>query len=203
MYLRLRRVKIHVTFFFAAALAFALNSENAARVGAVFAGALLHECAHLALLLSYGCTGLTLTLRPGGAVISGAGAEMLPPQKLLVAVLAGPAVNLTLAGALALCARRWRAGPLYYAAGVNLLLGAANLLPLGFLDGGRALACLRAVKGKDVPPRAAAAADILTLVFLCALTAAAALAGRDPLFSAMFTAYCAVGAWRGRRAPAQ
>ena len=96
----------------------------------------LHELGHL----------LAIRLA-GGRVrrlsITAVGAEMevdrcLSYGRECLAALAGPAVNLLLA--LLLC--RLPGGEL--AAGLNLVLACFNLLPVGRLDGGRALGCFLA-----------------------------------------------------------
>ena len=194
MYLKLPGVKIHVTFLFAAALALAINAGRAEAVGTVFASALLHECAHLALLLSYGEKNLTLTLRPGGASIENASLSALPYQKLLVCALAGPAVNLTLAGLFFVCGQRFHGEFFGQAARVNLLLGGFNLLPLSFLDGGRALDCILCLKRKSpVPGGVRRGIDVLVVSLLAAASVYLLFTGRDALFLLLFTAYCAAG----------
>ncbi len=191
MYLKLPGVRVRVTFLFAAFMALALHSGRALPFGTVFFSALLHECAHLAFLLSYGCRGLTLTLLPGGAGLGGAALSRLSYRHTLVCALAGPAVNLLLAAALFLCARAFPKPALAYAARVNLALGCGNLLPLSFLDGGRALAAFFALKIKSPVPFAGTdKIDLAVSVLLCALTAALYIAGQKPLFLLLFTAYC-------------
>ncbi len=197
MYLKLPRVKIHVTFLFAAVLALAVNAGRAQAVGAVFVSALLHECAHLALLLSYGAKGLTLTLLPGGARIENAALQTLSYPRQLACALAGPAVNLTLAGALSVCAAHFGAEPFFQAARVNWLLGGFNLLPLSFLDGGRALDCALCLKRKSpVPGGVRRGIDIFVVALLAAATVYLLFTGRDALFLLLFTAYCAAGVVR-------
>ena len=193
MYFKLPGVRIKVTFLFAAALALALDAGRAAAVGTVFFSALLHECAHLALLLSYGEKDLTLLLLPGGARIENASLQLLPYKKLLVCALAGPAVNLLLAGALFLCAGR--SGDAFFAraARVNLLLGGCNLLPVSFLDGGRALHAFLALKSKNpVPEGVRKVTDLAAVAALAAAAVFLWLTGRDALFFALFAGYCAV-----------
>ena len=81
-----------------------------------------------------------------------------------LSALAGPGVNLLLA--LACCG--WRAGAAF--AGLNLVLALFNLLPVGRLDGGRALYCtLALLAGPDLAAWAGGRLD--------ALCTAAALAG--------------------------
>ncbi len=193
MYLKLPRVTVRVTFLFAAALALAANTGRAEAVGTVFVSALLHECAHLALLLSYGEKDLTLLLLPGGARIENAALQALPYRKLLVCALAGPAVNLLLAGALYLCFLRSHGAFFLQAAEVNLLLGGCNLLPVSFLDGGRALESLVCLKRKSpVPLRVRRLTDICTVLLLAAASVRLWLTGRDAVFFGLFAAYCGV-----------
>ena len=93
--------------------------------------AALHEMGHLAALrlLGAGITGFRLGLC--GAVLETDSAGLSYGGELL-AVLAGPAVNLVCA--LVLGQLGWDT-----AAGAHLMLGAFNLLPVRPLDGGRAL----------------------------------------------------------------
>lgn len=93
--------------------------------------AALHEMGHLAALrmLGAGITGFRLGLC--GAVLETDSTGLSYGGELL-AVLAGPAVNLVCA--LALGRLGWDT-----AAGAHLMLGAFNLLPVRPLDGGRAL----------------------------------------------------------------
>ena len=98
------------------------------------AACLLHELGHyLAIRLAGGDVKLIR--------LTAVGAEMVLDRPLgywreLLAALAGPAVNLSLAALF--CRRPWGLG----FAGLNLALGCFNLLPVGRLDGGRALWCL-------------------------------------------------------------
>lgn len=81
------------------------------------------------------------------------GAEMVLDRPLCywregVAALAGPGVNLLLAWLFC----RWERGLLF--SGLNLVLGCFNLLPVGQLDGGRALYCtLSILLGADPAQR--------------------------------------------------
>ena len=202
MYLRLGSVRVHVTFLFAAAAAYIANTGRGEEIVIVFVSALLHECAHAVFLLSYGCRELTLELNPGGAKLRGAGLELLGAKQTLCAALAGPALNLLLAGALAVC-RRLRPSPVFdEGCGVNLLLGGVNLLPLSFLDGGRALDCLLLLFSKQPPhPSRRRALDLLLLAALALFSAALLLCRRDAFFMLLFTAYCAVCCFVKQRSP--
>lgn len=97
----------------------------------------LHELGHYLVIRVFG--GDIKLIR-----LTAIGAEMVLSRPLsywqeAAAALAGPGVNLLLAW---LCCR-WEEGLLF--AGLNLALGCFNLLPVGQLDGGRALYCTLAL----------------------------------------------------------
>lgn len=191
MYLRLGKVRLHVSFLFSAFIAFIIGREESSGLSVMFVSALLHELGHLIFLLSYGCENLTLGLYPGGARITGQGIDTLPYQKALVSVLAGPFVNLLLFGVLTGAATLTDISDLDFAAGINLKLALFNLLPLSFLDGGRALHYIFMLTKNDVLfLERKRAVDIVVLLLLAVLTAVIFLTGRDALFLAVFTVYC-------------
>jgi len=100
---------------------------------AALCAASLHELGHLAAIRAAGGRVKRLRLSAVGAELRldgtlGYGAELL-------CALAGPAVNLLLAFVAA------RIGATMFA-GMSLVLGLFNLLPIGTLDGGRILRCL-------------------------------------------------------------
>lgn len=100
----------------------------------VLLACVLHELGHLLALRWLGVPVEKLRVTAVGAEIRIAGS--LSYRGELAAALAGPAVNLVLAG--------WLSGMPGGAvgAGVNLVLGLFNLLPVGRLDGGRVLSCV-------------------------------------------------------------
>ncbi len=95
---------------------------------------LLHELGHLAALW-------VLEAPVRQIRVTAIGAEICVQREMsymgeLVAVLMGPLVNFLLVG---LCCR---IPGCEMVAGINLVLGCFNLLPVGGLDGGRALRCV-------------------------------------------------------------
>ncbi|MBR5410056.1 MAG: hypothetical protein IK104_05240 [Clostridia bacterium] len=147
MLLRFGRLRLRITFLFTAFLTLALASPFPTAAAAFLLGAAAHETGHLVCLMKAGKGEYTLRLTPGGAAIAGAGTSSLPLKQALVAVLAGPAVNLALAAGL-FAVGKGTGLPLEEAAAVNLGLGLVNLIPFSFFDGGRALTLLSVKAGR-------------------------------------------------------
>ena len=110
-------------------------------LGRILLGCTVHELGHCLVLHVLGGHVQSLRLTVLGAQIR-ADCSRLSYGREALAVLAGPAVNLISAGGLALLAGRLQAPALYLDAGIHLLLGGWNLLPIRSLDGRRALELL-------------------------------------------------------------
>lgn len=103
---------------------------------AALCAAAAHELGHLAAIWAAGGQVSRLRLTAVGAELRLEGT--LSYGRELLCALAGPLVNLLLALEAA------RLGAVVFA-GLNLVLGLFNLLPVSALDGGRALSCLTAL----------------------------------------------------------
>ncbi len=130
--------------------------------------------------------------------LTAVGAEMALSRPLSygregLAALAGPGVNLLLA--LVLC--RWEWGQLF--AGLNLVLGCFNLMPVGRLDGGRAMYCtLALLAGPDFARRTGEWMDPLFTAAL--LGAGLLLAGLGGSITLLLTAaWIAFGGIQGKK----
>ena len=188
MSFRIGRLKVEIGFLFTAFTAFLLSDGGKAFVP-VFVSALLHELGHVLALLLCSQRDLTLTLRPGGAALR----ESRPPgpAQELFCSLAGPAVNGVLLLIFGLIGKRGvlASAPLWRA--VNLLLLAGNLLPLSFLDGGRALSSLCDLAFLSAEyQNALFPANLAVLSVLCGLTAALRLRSGTSGPLLFFTGYC-------------
>lgn len=111
----------------------------------VLLGCLLHELGHWWAVRAFGGRVVCLRLSCAGAELRLSSARPLSPGKMLLAALAGPGANLAAAWVSAWLARR--RAELYFFAGLNLGLACFNLLPAGWLDGGKALEVLFAQLG--------------------------------------------------------
>lgn len=104
----------------------------------------LHELGHYAALRALGGRAVRLRISCVGAEMALSARAPLGPGRTLAVALAGPAVNLVLAALCAGLGEGW-----FCFAGLSLALGLFNLLPAAPLDGGRALACLLALAGRE------------------------------------------------------
>jgi Zn-dependent protease/predicted transcriptional regulator len=158
-------VYVHVTFLVLLAWIALLNWNESRSVAAVAEGVgyilalfgcvVAHEYGHALTARRYGIGTADITLLPIGGV---ARLERMPdkPSQELVVALAGPAVNVVIAGGLLawLTATGWRGGNIGVTTGAlvprimvaNAFLVAFNLLPAFPMDGGRALRALLATR---------------------------------------------------------
>lgn len=142
-------VKIHIGFLFSAAVCLYLNSSYSSLFIAAFVSALLHEMMHLAFLISYGCKNIELILLPSGAKISGASLNTLGYSPSVFVCLSAPVLNIVLSALLFFIYLKFTDMRILQISELNFLLGAVNLLPMSFLDGGRALFSFLCIK-KDI-----------------------------------------------------
>ncbi len=201
-------IYLHGTFI--ALIAFVLLSDwshghdlAAALAGAffvivIFATVILHELGHALVARRYGIRTQDITLLPIGGIARLERMPDVPRQELWVA-LAGPAVNIALAGAAFLIQMITTAQPVNLLdvfsdgligrfAGTNLWLAAFNLIPAFPMDGGRALRALLA-EGMDYVRATRLAATLgqgLAFVF-----------GFVGLFSNPFLVFIALFVWMG------
>lgn len=118
---------------------------------AVFGSVLLHELGHALMARRYGIRTRRIILSPIGGLAQLEGMPANPRHELAVA-LAGPAVNLVLAGVLWILGAGATGGfglltGLMWA---NLTLGVFNLVPAFPMDGGRALRAFLATRTSDL-----------------------------------------------------
>lgn len=126
---------VSFSFFFVVALVSVCSGTQADMLFVTLMCCALHELGHLVLMTAFGSS-------PQEIVVYGGGIRITPDNKQLskyheLAVLfAGPAVNFML------CLLSYMANGGGFFCQVNFLLGALNLLPFRYFDGGRILALL-------------------------------------------------------------
>jgi stage IV sporulation protein FB len=138
------RFRVHALVPVAAAAAFLLGDFGWRYV--MLLGCLVwHETAHAVAARALGARRAMVSLWPW---FGKADVERLGGWREAVVALAAPAANLAVAGLLALACgarpvlRLGAASAADFALTANLLMGAINLIPVGPLDGGRALRAL-------------------------------------------------------------
>ena len=126
---------ISFSFFFVIALVTICSASQTEKLLMTLVSCALHELGHLVLMTAFGSS-------PQEIVVYGGGIRITPDDKQLseyheLAVLfGGAAVNF------ALCLLSYMANGGGFFCQVNFLLGALNLLPFRYFDGGRILALL-------------------------------------------------------------
>lgn len=126
---------ISFSFFFVIALVTICSATQTEKLLMTLVSCALHELGHLVLMTAFGSS-------PQEIVVYGGGIRITPDNKQLskyheLAVLfGGVAVNF------ALCLLSYMANGGGFFCQVNFLLGALNLLPFRYFDGGRILALL-------------------------------------------------------------
>lgn len=126
---------VSFSFFFVVALVSVCSGTQADMLFVTLVSCSLHELGHLVLMTAFGSS-------PQEIVVYGGGIRITPDNKQLsknheLAVLfAGPAVNFVL------CLLTYLTSGGGFFCQVNFLLGALNLLPFRYFDGGRILALL-------------------------------------------------------------
>ena len=182
----MRLGKVEATGGFFLLLAWLNYVDRQGIVPLAMAACLLHELGHYLAIRCLGGDIKSIRL----TVI---GAEMLLPTSLGywregVAALAGPGVNLVLAALLC----RWQRWTLF--TGVNLVLGCFNLMPVGRLDGGRALYCtLALLVGPDWADRVGKWLDLSFTV--CMLAIGVALMGLGGNVTLLLVALWLTAVW--------
>lgn len=176
MSIKLGGIRIRMTPAFAVFFAACANIFTDYAFLYSFLFSLLHEAVHLVSLRCFGIREAVLEFLPGGIKMSPEGMGGLSYKKTVICSLSAPLFNLM-------------AGALFYGifslfgntvcfecAVINFMLGGVNLLPLSFLDGGRAMT------------------SVLSIYFDCftvrKITAAVSIVTVITLFSVFFVLFC-------------
>ena len=130
--------RIHVSVFSFAAFALFYFGQKSVYVPLLLSAALLHELSHLFFLSLFGARVKRITVFPFGIDIN-ADTSRLSYKKELICTLSGCILNLLLASFCCTLLHFFPSPPLLFFTLCNVFLGAFNLIPLSFFDGGKAL----------------------------------------------------------------
>ena len=150
-------IDISPAFALTAALIYLLDGQGMFALAVVSAA--VHELGHYAVLAAFGAKPYLLRLELTGAAMYFDESRLSYGQEL-AAALAGPAAGFLLAIAAAIMKA-------HTLAGVSLVLSMFNLLPIGGLDGGRALAALLSMLTR--PERAQSICMRITVICAAAM----------------------------------
>lgn len=194
MYIEIGNITFYISFSFAVFLAVAANTSVGRTYLLSLICAFLHEGVHVFFLKKCGCRKILLKFSFGGIKMQTDGFSLLSYKNTVLCTVSAPIVNI-ITGALFYCLFfLFRKEAFYIFAVINLITGAVNLLPLPFLDGGRTLAALLAVKYEEHETRRIC--DILaviSLVFLGGIFAVTLFMKKYVLFLMFFFFYCTLG----------
>ena len=134
-------IRMHLTFVLFLAMIALSQMSSIVMVLCVFAVIVVHELGHALVARRFGIHTRQIMLLPIGGV---ANLERIPekPSQELAVALVGPAINIAIAGVLALVPGAFAAQLMW----INIGLAAFNMLPAFPMDGGRALRALLAIK---------------------------------------------------------
>ena len=139
MTIKFNQIRLEISFYFVAAVTLLLLFDKSGKAALGAAAAIIHEAGHLLCLIWWGVVPAKISLLPFGMRIERRGAAALSYGRETITALAGPAMNLALAGATAVVLAFTHNQQLVFPIVVNLGLALLNLLPIEPLDGGRML----------------------------------------------------------------
>ena len=194
MYVKIGSISVYISFFFAVFLAVAANVAGGRNLLLSFLFSFIHEAVHLVLLFYFGIKAAEIKLYPAGIKICCEGMNMLSYRKTVLAALSAPVFNLISGAVFLFLHNIYKNEVLYVCGAVNLILGSINLLPLSFLDGGRTLSAVLAVRLSEDRVRSIMnALNIWTLAFLFALFFVGFVTQKTGLLPLFFCVYCLMG----------
>ena len=191
MYIEISGVRVHIGFPAAAVLAFLINGGRGEALLFFLPAAAVHELTHLFFMRKYGCRTAEAEISPGGIRISADGFETLGYKRAAVCLLSAPAVNLLLAAAGFVVFRATGYEIAKNAASVNLALGLINLLPMSFLDGGRAFSALAGYYRDGGTERMQQITDTVCLIVAGTIGVYCAVLPGHNFSPVVFSLYCA------------
>lgn len=200
MYINAGRISIFISPAFAVFLALCPYFTAGRMYFMSFLCAFMHEAVHIVCLFVFGSSKVSMELYPGGIKLSAVGFSSLSYKRTVICAMSAPLFNV-------LCAGVWLLAESFLVNGfcremlyINLIMGAVNLIPLPFLDGGRAASSVLYFFLE--PERARAVCDTVAVTALILLAFIIFLILIKEGFYFMwliFFVYCTLGCIRHKR----
>ena len=191
MSVKLGGLRLKIGFSAAAFAALLLNRGPWRLLALSAAAVMLHELTHLCCMRRCGCRQPTVEILPGGVMIRADGFSALGYRQAALCLISAPAANLLVGGVFLLAAPKDAERARFFGM-ANLALGAVNCLPLSFLDGGKTLECLLAIRGMERAARIRRRTDSVCLLLMLSAAAVMTAYGMRPLPYTVFCLYCLI-----------
>lgn len=194
MYINLGKVRLYIGKAFALFFAFAANTAAGKAFVLSFIAALLHELTHLFFLFECDCKKALLEFFPGGIKLNAEGFSQLSYKDTVLCTVSAPLMNIFTGILSYYFGLLFSSQLLVEFSTVNLILGIINLLPLRFLDGGRALYAM--LLNKNDMDRAEKICDFFAfsaLIFIAIVFFLTIYSGKYYIFIMFFFVYCVIG----------
>ena len=185
-------ITLRIGFAAAAVIVCMLNYGSPSLYICGFCSVLIHELTHMFFMVFFGCPAFRVTVLPGGVRIDAPYFERLTHVQAIVCLLGAPLFNLMLGVLLMICEP---SHPDVYPSPsvINLTLGIINLIPLSFLDGGRALSHILLLRFSDVRfSNVLPAVNAVCLIFMVICGVVLSICKIYPVPYYLFVAYCIV-----------
>ena len=193
MCIKIGQKTIYITLWFAVFFAFAANLAGGKNILLTFLFSLLHEAVHIVCLHFSGLERADIILLPAGVKICCQGFSLLGYKKIFVCSLSAPVFNI-MAGVVFFLCNIKENSDIFLCGEINLILGIVNLLPMKFLDGGRAAdAILKNKYGEKECDCIMSILSAASLILLFSLFFMGCIAGTRSFSLLVFCIYCFIG----------
>ena len=183
-----------MTFLFAVFFAVAANITGGQNILLSFLFSFIHEAVHLVFLYFSGIKTAELIFLPGGIKIVCKGLSVLSYKKTVICSLCAPVFNIAAGASFYVLFRFLHKEILLLCCAINLVAGIINLMPMRFLDGGRAAEAVfmrryDTVTAEKIMTRL----SVISVIVLFSLFFVGCIIGRIQIFLLIFCIYCFIG----------
>ena len=194
MCIKIGHKTVYITFSFAAFFALISNIAGGKKLLLTFLFSLLHEMIHIAYLHYSGLKETEIILLPAGVKIYCQGFSVLSYKKIFICSLSAPVFNIVAGVVFFFISSIKKNADAFLCGEINLILGIVNLLPMKFLDGGRATdAILKSRYEEKESTYIMNVLSVISLIMLFFLFFAGCIAGKLSFPLLVFCVYCFIG----------